>query len=68
MPETIRLNGEQEPLSARTVAELIAEKSETQGRGIAVALNGALVRRADWAATSLKAGDAVEIVRAMQGG
>ena len=68
MSETIRLNGTQEPLTARTVAELIAERSDTQGRGLAVALNGAVVRRADWAATPLKAGDAVEIVRAMQGG
>lgn len=68
MTDTIRLNGTPEPLAARTVAELIAEKSDTQGRGVAVALNGAVVRRADWAATPLKAGDVVEIVRAMQGG
>jgi sulfur carrier protein len=66
---TIRLNGETEQLSVGTVAELVAEKSDMPaGRGLAVALNGTLVRRADWAATSLKAGDAVEIVRAMQGG
>jgi sulfur carrier protein len=68
MCDSIRLNGASEPLSAHTVAELIAAKSETQGRGLAVALNGALVRRADWAATPLKPGDVVEIVRAMQGG
>jgi sulfur carrier protein len=68
MTDTIRLNGSAEPLAARTVAELVAERSETEGRGVAVALNGAVVRRADWAATPLKAGDVVEIVRAMQGG
>jgi len=68
MPDTIRINGSAEPLGARTVAELIAAKSDTQGRGVAVALNGAVVRRADWAATPLKAGDVIEIVRAMQGG
>ena len=68
MSDTIRLNGTQEPLVARTVADLIADKSDTQGRGVAVALNGAVVRRAEWAATPLKAGDVVEIVRAMQGG
>jgi len=68
MADTIRINGAPEPLAARTVAELVAEKSETDGRGVAVALNGVVVRRADWAATPLKAGDAVEIVRAMQGG
>ena len=68
MPDTIRLNGTQEPLVARNVAELIAERSDTEGRGVAVALNGAVVRRADWNTTLLKCGDVVEIVRAMQGG
>ena len=64
---TIRLNGRDETLDVRTIAELVAEKSE-KGRGVAVALNGTLVRRAQWSATALKAGDEVEIVRAMQGG
>ena len=51
------------------MAELIAAKSDMPaGRGLAVAVNGRLVRRADWAATPLEPGDAVEIVRAMQGG
>jgi sulfur carrier protein len=66
---TICLNGETEQLAATTIAELVAEKSDMPaGRGLAVALNGTLVRRADWANTPLQAGDAVEIVRAMQGG
>ena len=66
---TIRLNGETEQLGVGTIAELVAVKSDMPaGRGLAVALNGMLVRRADWANTPLKAGDAVEIVRAMQGG
>jgi len=66
---TIRINGEPEALVACTVAELIAAKSDMPaGRGLAVAVNGRLVRRADWAATALEPGDAVEIVRAMQGG
>jgi sulfur carrier protein len=65
----IRVNGETEQLSVSTIAELVAEKSDMPaGRGLAVALNGTLVRRADWANTPLQAGDAVEIVRAMQGG
>lgn len=66
---TIRLNGETQQLAAGTVAELVAARSDMPaGRGLAVALNGTLVRRADWATTPLKPGDAVEIVRAMQGG
>ena len=40
----------------------------TLERGVAVSLNGELVRRADWERTALKAQDEVEIVQATQGG
>jgi sulfur carrier protein len=67
--QTIRVNGESEPLAAATLAALLEEKAvDTGQRGIAVALNGAVVPRAAWAETALKAGDSVEIVRARQGG
>ena len=36
--------------------------------GIAVALNGEVVPRAEWSRKELRDGDAVEIVRAVQGG
>jgi sulfur carrier protein len=66
---TIRINGESEPLAAATLAALLEEKAvDTAQRGIAVALNGAVIPRASWAATALKPGDSVEIVRARQGG
>ena len=65
----IRVNGESEPLVAATIEVLLGEKAvDTGQRGIAVALNGAVVPRAAWAATPLKPGDNVEIVRARQGG
>jgi sulfur carrier protein len=65
----LTVNGVAEPLSAATVAALLAEREiAPDGRGVAVALNGAVVRRADWATTALNAGDTIEIVRAMQGG
>jgi sulfur carrier protein len=65
----IRVNGEDEPLGAATLDALLAEKAvDTAQRGIAVALNGAVVPRAAWPATPLKPGDNVEIVRARQGG
>ncbi|GAB2818857.1 sulfur carrier protein ThiS [Actinocorallia aurea] len=38
------------------------------GRGIAVALNDEVVRRAQWPATTLNDGDRVEIITAVQGG
>jgi len=66
---SIKVNGETEPLIAATLAALLADKTaDTGARGIAVALNGAVVPRAAWPATPLRAGDAVEIVRAKQGG
>jgi sulfur carrier protein len=66
---TIRVNGESEPLGVATLAALLAEKAlDTGQRGIAVALNGAVVPRSAWGETSLKPGDSVEIVRARQGG
>ena len=67
--KTIRVNGESEPLAADTLAALLVEKAvDTAQRGIAVALNGSVVPRSAWAATPLKPGDSVEIVRARQGG
>ena len=66
---SIRVNGETEPLAAATLADLLAEKAvDTEQKGIAVALNGAVVPRAAWPQTRLKPGDSVEIVRARQGG
>ena len=66
---TIRVNGESEPLAADTLAALIEAKAIDSGqRGIAVALNGAVVPRAAWPQTALAPGDSVEIVRARQGG
>jgi sulfur carrier protein len=65
----IRVNGESEPLAAATLDALLAEKAvDTEQKGIAVALNGAIVPRAAWPATQLRPGDSVEIVRARQGG
>jgi sulfur carrier protein len=65
----IRVNGEIQPLMVTTLAALLEEKAvDTGQRGIAVALNGAIVPRAAWPRTQLSPGDSVEIVRARQGG
>ena len=65
----IRINGETEPLAATTLEQLLKEKAvDTGQRGIAVALNGAVVPRAAWHEIALKPGDSIEIVRARQGG
>jgi sulfur carrier protein len=66
---TIKVNGKSEPLAAASLEALLAEKAvDTGQRGIAVAVNGAVVPRAAWPGTLLRAGDSVEIVRARQGG
>jgi sulfur carrier protein len=66
---SIRVNGQDEPLAAATLSALLEEKAvDTGQRGIAVAVNGAIVPRAAWPQTELRPGDSVEIVRARQGG
>ena len=65
----IRVNGQDEPLNTATLAALLEEKAvDTDQRGIAVAVNGAIVPRAAWPHTTLHPGDSIEIVRARQGG
>jgi sulfur carrier protein len=67
---TIELNGHSRELpDGATVADAVAAAGVNhQGRGIACALNGDVVTRAEWRATSLADGDTVEIVQAVQGG
>ena len=65
----LRINGEEAEVAVTTVAELLAERGiDPKARFLAVAVNGAVVRRAEWPATALSPGDAVEIVRPLQGG
>jgi sulfur carrier protein len=66
---TIRINGRDEPLTAPTLVMLLAQMDiAPDQRGIAIALNGTVVPRTKWGGTQLTAGDAVEIVRVLQGG
>jgi sulfur carrier protein len=66
--QSIRINGEGAPLTAFTLADLLAEKGVADGKGVAVALNGQIVRRQSWMETKLSPGDNVEIVQVRQGG
>ncbi len=69
MDGTICINGEDRQLAAATVIELLrAEGVDPRRRGVAVAVNGQVVRRGDWPNTPLSAGDAVEIVKPFAGG
>jgi len=66
----LRVNGETKEFPAVTdIAGLIREiAGPDPGPGIAVALNGEVVRRLDWANATLHNNDIIEIVRATQGG
>ncbi|HEX6969213.1 MAG TPA: sulfur carrier protein ThiS [Micromonosporaceae bacterium] len=62
------VNGDSRTLPAETtLAELVATLTSHE-RGLAVAVNGEVVPRADWPATRLRDGDRVEVLTAAQGG
>ena len=42
--------------------------ADPEQSGIAVALNGTVVRRADWPGTPVEEGDEIEVITATQGG
>ncbi|HUO74839.1 MAG TPA: sulfur carrier protein ThiS [Solirubrobacteraceae bacterium] len=66
----VTVNGEQRQLAAgATVATLVASLDVApEARGIAIALNGEVVRRGSWQHTELLDGARVEVVSAVQGG
>ena len=65
----LRINGAEAEVAVATIAELLAEQGiDPKARFLAVAVNGAVVRRAEWQAAALAPGDSVEIVRPFQGG
>ena len=69
LPATIRVNGEERPLGAETVIGLLeATGVDPKARGLAVAVNGAVVPRRAWPETALSPGDEVEIVKLFAGG
>ena len=65
---SILVNGEAQAPEATVLALLEARAISAEEKGVAIALNGEVVPRADWADTALTAGDAVEIVRPFKGG
>ena len=65
----LRINGAETEVPVATIAELLAEQGiDPAARFLAVAVNGTVVRRTDWPQATLAPGDAVEIVRPLQGG
>ena len=69
MSETISVNGVLKPLNYLKLFDLLEDNGvDAQKGGVAVALNGEVVPRADWSQTSLKSTDKVEIVQIVRGG
>ena len=68
----LTVNGETREREAADLAALFAAEAEERGiessEGIAIAVNGRVVRRTAWGETPINEGDRIEIVRAMQGG
>ncbi len=62
------VNGEVRDIGEGTTVGELARSLTEERRGVAVAVNGEVVRRADWDEVRLRGGDRVELVAAVQGG
>lgn len=63
----ITINGQPQETTACTLAELALQEKAPE-RGVAIARNGAVVRRTQWEEARLEENDRIEIIRAVQGG
>jgi sulfur carrier protein len=63
----IRVNGVAQEHVDESVSELVA-RLEIEPRGIAVAIDGEIIRKADWSATPIGDENVIEIVTAVAGG
>jgi sulfur carrier protein len=65
----ITLNGERRELGEpATLAAAVRAAGAPDGRGVAVAIDGEVVPRGDWATTEVRDGQQVEVLHAVQGG
>jgi sulfur carrier protein len=62
------INGQPVELSDGATTAAAVQVLASAPSGIAVAVNGAVVRRSDWESTPLADGDQVEVLTAVQGG
>jgi sulfur carrier protein len=65
----IFVNGEPRERAGATVAELLGDLGvDTSARGVAVAVDGEVIPRAEWGELTVNEGQRVEALSAMQGG
>ena len=62
------VNGERREVGEKATVASLVEQLSAPPRGVAVAIDGEVVPRGRWAATSLPDGAHVEVVAAIQGG
>jgi sulfur carrier protein len=68
-PTKLIISGEEKEIKARTANDLLtALRLPEDGRGIAIAINDAVISKSRWNEQELQDGDRIEIVRATQGG
>jgi sulfur carrier protein len=65
---TVTLNGEPRELPEGATIEMALRELGAPDRGVAVAVDGEVVPRGDWASTPVRDGQQVEVLRAVQGG
>lgn len=67
---TVVLNGQPTTLAASATVETVVVLlgHDPSVPGVAVAVNGDVVRRVDWAQTPLEDGAVIEVLTAVQGG
>lgn len=63
----VTVNGRPREIAPESTVADVVRQTSTEDRGIAVALNGEVVPRADWT-TALREADRVEVLVASQGG
>ena len=65
----VTINGERRELGERvTIETAVRAAGAPDGRGVAVALDGEVVPRGEWASTEVRDGQQVEVLHAVQGG
>jgi sulfur carrier protein len=64
----VTVNGEERSLPADATLASLVEDLSPPSRGVAVAIDGEVVPRAEWLATTLRDGARIEVVAAIQGG
>jgi sulfur carrier protein len=66
----VLINGERRELPGLATVETAVREAgvESEGRGVAVAVDGEVVPRGRWSDTALREGQQVEVLHAVQGG